>query len=245
MLKNKIEVKNQSDINNELYKFYKRLFKENLNTSKEVISSFLENINLPTHTNEQALECEGIISETELLKTLKSIKKNAKSLENDGITTEFCEFFCDDIKNSLSDSIKKSFISGELSTSQKQAVIKLIERKDRDKQLIKNWRPVSLLNINTKLISKVIAIRLKKVLNNLTSENQIAYLSNSEGGRLIFDIVEIIDLLQFEGILITVDTEKAFDSVNHLFLVSALEKYGFKNDFIRSTKLLLKSRNRA
>ena len=164
-------------------------------------------------------------------------------MKNDGITKEFYEFFWDDIKNSLSDSIKKYFILGELSTSQKQAVIKLIERKDRDKRLIKNWHPIYLLNIDTKLISKEIAIRLKKVLNNLISENQIAYLNDkfiNEGGRLISDIVEILDLLQIEGILLTVDIEKAFDSVNHLFLVSALEKYGFKNDFIRWTKLLLK-----
>ena len=141
---------------------------------------------MSTLTNEQALECEGIIIETELLKTLKSMK-NDKSPGNDEITKEFYEFFWDDIKNSLSDSIKKSFISGELSTSQKQAVIKLIEKRDRDKRLIKNWCPVSLLNIDTKLISKVVAIRLKKVLNNLISENQIAYLNDrfiSKGGIL-------------------------------------------------------------
>ena len=132
---------------------------------------------MPSLTNEQALERDGIISETELLKVLKSMK-NDKSPGNDGITKEFYEFFWDDIKNSLSDSVKKSFISGELSTSQKQAVIKLIEKKDRGKRLIKNWRPISLLNIDITLISKVIAIRLKKVLNNLLSENQIAYLNN-------------------------------------------------------------------
>ena len=122
---------------------------------------FLENINLPTLTNEQALESESIISETELLKALKSMEKD-KSPGNDRITKEFYEFFWDDIKNSLSDSIKKSFMSGELSTFQKQAAIKLMEMKGRDKQLIKNWHPISLLNIDTKLISKVIAIRLKK-----------------------------------------------------------------------------------
>ena len=170
--------------------------------------------------------------------------KNYKSPGNGGITKEFYEFVWDDIKNSLSGSIKKSFISGELSNSQKQAVIILIEKKERDKRLIKNWCPISLLNIDTKLISKVIAIRLKKDLNNLISENQIAYLNNrfiSEGGRLISDIIEITDLLQIEGILLMVDIEKAFDSVIHLFLVSALEKYGFKNDFIRWTILLLKN----
>ena len=101
-----------------------------------------------------------------------------------------------------------------------------------------------MVNKDTKFISKVIAIRLKKILNNLISENQIAYLKNrfiSEGGRLISGIVEITDLLQIDGILITVDVEKAFDSVNHLFLVSALETYGFKNDFVRWIKLLLKN----
>ena len=243
ILKNKIEVKNQSEINNELYKFYKNLFKENLNTSKEVTFSFIENINLPALANEQALECEGIISETELLKALKSMK-NDKSPGNDRITKEFHELFWDDIKHSLSDSIKKSFISGELSTSQKQAVLKLIEKKEKDKRLIKNWRPISLLNIDTKLISKIIAIRLQKILNNLISENQNVYLNNrciSEGGRLISDIVDITDLYQIEGILLTVDIEKAFDSVNHLFLVSALENCGFKSDFISWIKLLLKN----
>ena len=124
--------------------------------------------------------------------------KNDKSPGIDGITKEFYEFFWDDIKNLLSDSVKKSFMSRELSSSQKQAAIKLIEQKDRDKRLTKNWRPISLLNIDTKLISKVLAIRLKKVLNNLISENKISYLNNriiSEGGRLISDIVEITDLL--------------------------------------------------
>ena len=49
---------------------------------------------------------------------------------------------------------------------QTQAVVKLIEKKDRDKWLIKKWRPISLLNIDTKLIVKVLATRLKRILNN-------------------------------------------------------------------------------
>ena len=57
-------------------------------------------------------------------------------------------------------------------------MIKLIKKKNGDKWLIKNWHSISLLNINTKLISKVIAIRLKKISNNLISENQFAYLNN-------------------------------------------------------------------
>ena len=79
----------------------------------------------------------------------------------------------------------------------------------------------------------------------MINKNQIVYLNNrfiSEGDRIISDIVKITDLLQIEGILLTVDIEKAFDPFNRLFLVStALEKYGIKNDFIRWIKLLLKN----
>ena len=67
---------------------------------------------------------------------------------------------------------------------------------------MKNWRPISQLNINSKFISKVIATRLKNILNNLISENQIAYLNIrfiSESGTLISDIEEIICLLHIDG----------------------------------------------
>ena len=68
-------------------------------------------------------------------------------------------------------SIIKAFHKDELSHSQKQAVIKRIEKKGRDKKLIKNWRPISLLNIDTKRISKVLADRLKNVPPSLISSD--------------------------------------------------------------------------
>ena len=90
-----------------------------------------------------------------------------------------------------------AFLKKELSTSQKQAVIKLIEKKDRDKRFIKNWRPISLLNVDIKLISKVLSNRIKNLLPNLISNNQNAYVGNrfiSGGGRLISDISEMTDI---------------------------------------------------
>ena len=60
----------------------------------------------------------------------------------------------------------------ELSTSQRQAIIKLIEKKDKDKRFIKNWRPISLLNLDYKIISKALASRVKKVPPNLISSQQ-------------------------------------------------------------------------
>ena len=67
--------------------------------------------------------------------------------------------------------ITKSYQNGELGISERQTVIKLIEKKDKVKKLIKNWGPTSLLNINTKLIYKVLVERLKKALPSLISKN--------------------------------------------------------------------------
>ena len=73
------------------------------------------------------------------------------------------------IENVLIQSVNHSHKVGELSTSQKQAVITLIEKNDKDKRCIKNWRPISLLDVDTKIISKVLATRLKKVIYKLVT----------------------------------------------------------------------------
>ena len=65
---------------------------------------------------------------------------------------EFYEIFWNEIKYFFLKSLKQAKERGQLNVSQSQAVIKLIERKDRDKRCIKNWRPVSLLNVDTKII---------------------------------------------------------------------------------------------
>ena len=122
-----------------------------------------------------------------------------------------------------------------LCTSQRQAIIKLIEKKDRDERFIKNWRPISLLNVDSKIISKALSEKLKEVLPDLISSQQTAYVKNrhiGESGRLISDIIEIIEIRNIEGFLVTMDIEKAFDSLDHNFLIFTLEIYGFGQNFI-------------
>ena len=181
-------------------------------------------MSLPKLNENQTLKYEGAISVCELLKALSSMD-NDKSPGNDGITKEFYIKFCDVVKKPFCASIQQSFIKGELSTSQKQAIIKLIKKKDRDKRFIKNWRPISLLNVDMKLISKVLASRLKSVISTIVNENQVTYVNNrfiSESGRLISDVFEITNSLNIEGLLMTVDIEKAFHSINNSFLMYVL-----------------------
>ena len=86
-----------------------------------------------------------------------------------------------------------------------------------------------------KIISKTIASRLKKVLPILILSQQTAYVVNrfiGESGRLTADIIEITDILNKEGNLITMDIEKAFYSLDHTFVISVFKKFGFCNNFV-------------
>ena len=80
-----------------------------------------------------------------------------------------------------------------------------------------------LLNVDYKVVSKAFASRLKKVLSNLISPKQTAYVENrfiGERGRLIAEITEIIDVLNKEKFLVAMDIKKAFDSLDQTFVTS-------------------------
>ena len=137
IIENKKELNDSRQINDALCNLYQTLFKEKLSISKECTQSFLDNVSLPKLNENQTLKCEGVITECELLKALTSMDNN-KSSGNDGISKEFYIKFWDAVKEPLCASTQQSFIAGELSTSQKQDIIKLIEKKNRDKSLLKN-----------------------------------------------------------------------------------------------------------
>ena len=165
-----------------------------------------------------------------------------KSPGNDGLTIEFYKFFWDDLKDTLFDSYRYSKAVGELSTSQRQAIIKLIEKRDKDKRFIQNWRPISLLNVDTKILSKSIAHRLIPVLPSIISHDQTAYVKGryiGESIRLLSDVLELSKSFNIPGFILTIDLEKAFDSVDHTFLYACLEKFGFGKNFLLWVAVLL------
>ena len=117
-----------------------------------------------------------------------------------------------------------------------------MKKKDKDKRYIKNWRPFSLLNLDLKFITKALSSWLKKVLPSIISSEQTAYVNGrfiSEGGRLISDIIEICNIESIEGFIVTMDIEKAFDSLDHNFLLRVFRHLGFGPNFIQWIKILL------
>ena len=134
---------NPKTIKNELESFYSNLYSEE---NSGHWSSFLDNLKeLPPLTEELQNLCEGKIEYNECFKVFQSFQTN-KTPGNDGLT------------------ISNSF--------QKQAIITLMEKKGKDKRLINKWLPISLINVDTKIISKVSANRL---LSTKSTSHNINY----------------------------------------------------------------------
>jgi len=100
----------------------------------------------------------------ECFNTLKTFQKN-KTPGNDGLTEEFYLVFWPIVGKHFIDCFNYAHDHGKLSNSQKQALITLLEKKGKDKRLIKNWRPISLINVDAKIASKTLAKRLESILN--------------------------------------------------------------------------------
>ena len=109
--------------------------------------------------------------------------QNDKSAGNDGLKKEFYETFWNELKEICTDSVSETKEKEHLSTSQREAIIRLIEKKDKDKRFIQNWRPTSLLNVVLKIISKALSEKLKKILPDLISAQQTAYIKNKDIGE--------------------------------------------------------------
>ena len=135
-----------------------------------------------------------------------------KSPGSDGLQPEFYIQFWDQIKDTVVNSINEAFIKGELSNSQKRGILTLIYKKN-DKTDLSNWRPISLLNTDYKLLAHVSAARLKKINNKIISPEQTGYIKGKFIGqniRMIQDIIEYIENENETGAVVFLDLKKTF-----------------------------------
>ncbi|KAJ4933762.1 hypothetical protein JOQ06_006573, partial [Pogonophryne albipinna] len=123
-----------------------------------------------------------------------------------------------------------------------RAVLTLLPKKG-DLQEIKNWRPVSLLCTDYKLLSRALSSRLRKVMDQVVDRTQtycVPGRSIVDNVSLIRDILEVSGFLGFDTGLVSLDQEKAFDRVEHRYLWKVLERFGLSPGFIAKIKDVLK-----
>lgn len=144
------------------------------------------------------------------------------------------------IGEDLLEVISDSLSGGRLPLSCRRAVLTLLPKKG-DLCEIKNWRPMSLLCADYKIFSKVLANRLRKVMEQVIHIDQsycIPGRSIRDNISLIQDYLELSSLLDLKFGLISLDQEKAFDRVEHQYLWNTFEAFGFSSGFVALTKTL-------
>ena len=129
----------------ELKGFYQDLYEnKDHGTCAVDIHSYIGNLEIPKLSDELQRQCEGSLTYAECRKVLDTFKNN-KSPGNDGLTAKFYKKFWALLGTLMVDSLNAAFAYGKLPNSQRQAIIRLIEKKNKDKRFVENWRPIPLL----------------------------------------------------------------------------------------------------
>lgn len=220
----------QKEMLQEVKSFYQRLYASREDElCRSVNLDDLVGNDVPKLNKSESDKLEGKITEAEALSVLKLMKTN-KSPGSDGFSVEFFKMFWEDLASFVVRSANYSLEKGEMSISQRQGIIVCIPKEGKSKDELKNWRPISLLNVVYKIISSCIANRLKSVLPKLIHTDQKGFMSGrfiGETIRLIYDILHYTEEKNVPGILVSVDFEKAFDSVAHSFIEKCLVFFNF------------------
>ncbi|KAK3523094.1 hypothetical protein QTP86_014400, partial [Hemibagrus guttatus] len=202
-----------------------------------VEDSFL--MDLPKLSERAARELDRELSLEELHEALQRME-NGRASGIDGLPAEFYKAFWAVIGQDVLDVLRDSIRRGELPLSCRRAVLTLLPKKG-DLTHLKNWRPVSLLCTDCKLLSKALASRLTKVMERLIHQDQtycVPDRSIFDNVYLVRDILDVSRLLGLKTGLIFLDQEKAFDRVEHEYLWKVLETFGFNPGFIGMIRVL-------
>ena len=139
--------------------------------------------------------------------------------------------------------LNESYTLGILTESQQTAILTLLYKKG-DHRYLKNWRPLSLLSVDYKILTKAIANRIYRVLNIIIGKGQTCGVQN----RSIFDSIYLVQgtvnyLSQQgnNGAIICIDQEKAFDRIDREWIIKVMENMNFGPDILRWIQILYKS----
>ncbi len=225
----------EHEIMGEIEKFYTELY----TTESINIEQMNENLHYIKNklTDQDQKEINDFIKTKEISNAIREMK-NEKSPGEDGIPKEFYLSFFDELKEILTELFNNIKFSKTQPHSHKNAIIKLIYKKNNQKHL-KNWRPISLLNVDYKILSKILTKRLTKVIDKIVPIEQKCGVKDRKMTDIIRNIATYRDY-SYNGYLILIDQTKAFDRVNHEYLYKTLEKLGINGDFLELTKMLYK-----
>ncbi|CAI5458902.1 unnamed protein product [Closterium sp. Yama58-4] len=223
-------VSSNQDILREASHFFKGIFGAN---KQRTVSDWSPEAD-KTLSQAAVVSLEADWSEDEVKRAFRSLANN-KAPGKDGLPKELFEAHWDVLGKHFMKLVADFSESAVLPTSTKDAVTILLHKKGGRDQ-IENYRPITLLSSVYKVLARVVADRIKKVLHEVISTEQYGFLPGrrlSDAVGLVANVIEAAKHKDEDWYILLVDFKKAFDSVSRSFLFGFLEKMGFPHRFIR------------
>lgn len=228
------------DIHSCFEKYYKNLYTRMVSKGNKTPESLLASLNLPTITEDQNKVLLANVTIEELQQAISRLKPN-KSPGSDGFTAEWYKTFSDLLSPLLLRTFNWAIKNGEIPPSWREAIITVIPKDGKDKTDCSSYRPISLLNQDYKLFTSILAKRLEIILPDIIQLDQTGFIKQrqtQDNVRRTIHVINHINQDKLEAVLLGLDAEKAFDSVDWSFLYKTLERFQFHNDFVKVIQAL-------
>ena len=236
---NNVTLKDPHQIMTACRDFYADLYTEEP-VDQEAINAFLYDVNLPKVPPDLVESCEGPLSFEEAKEAI-SLMKNNKTPGSDGLPAEFYKQFFPLFGRDFINMINLCYLWESLTPSQRLSLITLLCKNREFHCLLNYWRPISLLNVDYKIVSKSLSLRLKRVLPFIIHTDQTCSVigrSISDNVHLLRNVFDFVEQKNIRCAFINLDQAKAFDRVSTKYLLQVLQAYGFGPSFIKWIKLL-------
>ena len=234
-------IENSREIVDEVKLQYENLFAAE-NISPDILEQFLDFRGLPKLSEEQKDYFEVDISEDEVHKAIGKFQ-GRKTPGLDGLPIEFYAKFRKFVVPILTKMYNSYLAEQKLSPSQYEGVISMLYKGKGERNIRENWRPLTMLNVDYKIFTKILSLRLEKVMNVLVHPDQTCSVPGrtiQDGILKIYNIIKHADEHDIEGLILSVDHKSAFDVIEWDYIFKTCEAFNFGSNFVNFLKIIYK-----